>query len=177
MHSSQTKKLTTYLEQHIIISNLCYVPFNIVMSSSQSREFPSPTILRPNFIYNIFIFLTIQQNMASLLNNPSQISVVFPSLMASFCSNCQNSPYAQTLNNNQLIFTLDQIKQLCPQVESIHGALNVFGLLQAIEHISIFQTTTTFNFLHLSVQEFPIANQITILLHQMTSCPSSNNIS
>ena len=69
----------------------------------------------------------------------------------------------QALNNNQLIFTLDQIKQFCPQVESIPGALNAFGLLQAIEHVSIFQTITTFNFLHLSVQEFLAANHITTL--------------
>ena len=32
-----------------------------------------------------------------------------------------------------------------------------------IEHVSIFQTTTTFNFLHLSVQEFFAANHITTL--------------
>ena len=69
----------------------------------------------------------------------------------------------QALNNNQVIFTLDEIKQCCPQVESIPGALNAFGLLQAIEHVSIFQTTTTLNFLHLSVQEFLAANHITTL--------------
>ena len=48
-------------------------------------------------------------------------------------------------------------------MESIPGAQNTFGLLQAIEHVSIFQSTTTLNFLHLSVQEFLAANYITTL--------------
>ena len=55
------------------------------------------------------------------------------------------------------------MKLWCPLIESIPGALNDFGLLQAIEHVSFFQTTTIFNFLHLPVQEFLAANYITTL--------------
>ena len=63
-------------------------------SSSTSREFPYPTML-PNFITSLFAlpYVEILPNMVSLSNNLSQISTIFPSLMASLYNNCQSSPY------------------------------------------------------------------------------------
>ena len=161
---SQIKQLTTYLEQHIIISSLCYVPFNIVLLLFLYKQ----RVTLPNNatqLYNIFICLTIRRHLSKHgittkqpitdINNLPEPYGQFIQQLSKLC--------LHALNNNQLIFTLDQIKQWCPQVESIPGALNAFGLLQAIEHVSIFQTTTTFNFLHLSVQEFLAANHVTTL--------------
>ena len=161
---SQIKQLTTYLEQHIIISSLCYVPFNIVLLLFLYKQ----GVTLPNNatqLYNIFICLTIRRHLSKQgittkqpitdINNLPEPYGQFIQQLSKLCL------YA--LNNNLLIFTIDQIKQWCPQVESIPGALNAFGLLQAIEHVSIFQTTTTFNFLHLSVQEFLAANHVTTL--------------
>ena len=161
---SQIKQLTTYLEQHIIISSLCYVPFNIVLLLFLYKQ----GVTLPNNatqLYNIFICLTIRRHLSKQgittkqpitdINNLPEPYGQFIQQLSKLC--------LHAINNNQLIFTLDQIKQWCPQVESIPGALNAFGLLQAIEHVSIFQTTTTFNFLHLSVQEFLAANHVTTL--------------
>ena len=161
---SQIKQLTTYLEQHIIISSLCYVPFNIVLLLFLYKQ----GVTLPNNatqLYNIFICLTIRRHLSKHgittkqpitdINNLPEPYGQFIQQLSKLC--------LHAINNNQLIFTLDQIKQWCPQVESIPGALNAFGLLQAIEHVSIFQTTTTFNFLHLSVQEFLAANHVTTL--------------
>ena len=161
---SQIKQLSTYLEQHIIISSLCYVPFNIVLLLFLYKH----GVTLPNNatqLYNIFICLTIRRHLSKHgitikqpitdINNLPEPYGQFIQQLSKLC--------LHAINNNQLIFTLDQIKQWCPQVESIPGALNAFGLLQAIEHVSIFQTTTTFNFLHLSVQEFLAANHITTL--------------
>ena len=161
---SQIKQLTTYLEQHIIISSLCYVPFNIALLLFLYKQ----GVTLPNNatqLYNIFICLTIRRHLSKHgittkqpitdINNLPEPYGKFIQQLSKLC--------LHAINNNQLIFTLDQIKQWCPQVESIPGALNAFGLLQAIEHVSIFQTTTTFNFLHLSVQEFLAANHVTTL--------------
>ena len=161
---SQIKQLTTYLEQHIIISSLCYVPFNIVLLLFLYKQ----GVALPNNatqLYNIFICLTIRRHLTKHgITTKQQITDInnLPEPYGKFIHQLSRLSI-QALNNNQLIFTLDEIKQCCPQVESIPGALNAFGLLQAIEHVSIFQTTTTFNFLHLSVQEFLAAHYITTL--------------
>ena len=161
---SQIKQLTTYLEQHVILSSLCYVPFNIVLLLFLYKQgVPLPN--NATQLYNIFICLTICRNLTKYgitVKQPITDVINLPEPYGKFIQQLSKLSL-QALNNNQLIFTLDQIKQYCPQVESIPGALNAFGLLQAIEHVSIFQTTTTFNFLHLSVQEFLAANHITTL--------------
>ena len=161
---SQIKQLTTYLEQHVIISSLCYVPFNIVLLLFLYKQgIPLPN--NATQLYNTFICLTIRRNLTKYGIAAKQLITDINNLPEPYSKFIQQlSKFSlQALNNSQIIFTLDQIKQFCPQVESIPGALNAFGLLQAIEHVSIFQTTTTFNFLHLSVQEFLAANHIATL--------------
>ena len=60
------------------------------------------------------------------------------------------------LHKNHLAFTYDEIEQICPEVNTTPGALNGFGLLQAVQHYPIkgAGTTVSFNFLHLTMQEF-----------------------
>ena len=159
-HRSNTLPLT--LSSTFIISSLCYVPFNIVLLLFLYKQgVPLPN--NATQLYNIFICLTIHQNITKYgitIKQPITNINNLPKPYGKFIQQLSKLSL-QSLNNNKLTFTLDQIKQLCPQVESIPGALNAFGLLQAIEHVSIFQTTTTFNFLHLSIQEFLAANHIT----------------
>ena len=161
---SQIKQLTTYLEQHVIISSLCYVPFNIVLLLFLYKQ-GVPLPKNATQLYNIFICLTIRRHLTKHeittkqpITDINHLPEPYGKFMQQLSKLC-----LQALNNNQPIFTLDEMKEWCPQVESIPGALNAFSLLQAIEHVSIFQTTTTFNFLHLSVQEFLAANHITTL--------------
>ena len=161
---SQITQLATYFEHHVIIRSLCYVPFNIVLILFLYKQgYPLPD--NASELYNMFICLTICRNLFKLGIAPEQAITdisSFPEPYGKFLQQLSKLSL-HTLNNNQLIFTLDEIKQFCPQVESIPGALNAFGLLQAIEHVSIFQTATTFNFLHLSIQEFFAANHIITL--------------
>ena len=161
---SQIKQLTTYLDQHDIINSLCYLPFNILLLLFLYKQgFPLPDNVTE--LYNIFICLTIRRNLTKYGNTAKQAITDINSLPEPYGKFIQqlSNLSLQALHKNQLIFTLDEVKQFCPQVESIPGALNAFGLLQAIEHVSIFETTKTFNFLHLSLQEFLAANYITTL--------------
>ena len=66
----------------------------------------------------------------------------------------------EALNDDKLIFTLDEIKAACPDITAIPGAIKGFGLLQAVEHFGLTGTTTTFNFLHFSIQEYLAAHHI-----------------
>ena len=162
-NQSQIKQLTTYLDQHNIISSLCYSPFNILLLLFLYKKGFLPNNVTE--LYNNFICLTIHRNLSKYGNTAKQVITDInnlPEPYGKFIQQLSNLSL-QALHKNQLIFTLDEIKRFCPQVESIPGALNAFGLLQAIEHVSIFETTKTFNFLHLSLQEFLAANYITTL--------------
>ena len=160
---SKIKQLNTYLDQHNIISSLCYLPFNILLLLFLYKQGFLPNNVTE--LYSIFICLTIRRNLTKYGIAAKQAITDINNLPEPYGKFIQqlSKLSLQALNNNQLIFTLNELKQFCPQVESIPGALNAFGLLQAIEHVSIFQTTTTFNFLHLSLQEFLAANYVTTL--------------
>ena len=162
-NQSQIKQLTTYLDQHDIINSLCYSPFNILLLLFLYKQGFLPNNVTE--LYNKFICLTILRNLSKYGNTAKQVITDINNLPEPYSKFIQqlSNLSLQALHKNQLIFTLDEIKQFCPQVGSIPGALNAFGLLQAIEHVSIFETTTTFNFLHLSLQEFLAANYITTL--------------
>ena len=58
-----------------------------------------------------------------------------------------------------MTFTSDEIKAACPDITAIPGAINGFGLLQAVEHSGLIETTTI-NFLHFSIQEYLAAYHI-----------------
>ena len=60
----------------------------------------------------------------------------------------------KVLDQNKLIFILDEIKAVCPDIEDIPGAINGFGLLQAVKHIGLTEKTMIFHFIYFSIQEY-----------------------
>ena len=157
----KTDELTRYLQIHSTISSLCFVPFNIVVLVYLYKQgIPLPT--NSAELYNYFICLTVcrhltkyghhlQSNTTTLTNLPEPYSRII--LQLSRLS-------LDALNNDKLIFTLDEIKAACPDISYIPGAINGFGLLQAVEHFGLTGTMTTLNFLHFSIQEYLAAHHI-----------------
>ena len=66
-------------------------------------------------------------------------------------------------NNNKLIFTLDDVTASCPGIAAVPGAINGFGLLQAVQHFGLYAKTITLNFIHSTIQEFLAAHYISHL--------------
>lgn len=62
--------------------------------------------------------------------------------------------------------TLSEIKAACPDIDVIPGAINGFGLLQAMQHTSLTHAALSLNFVHFSVQEYLAAYQVTCLSPQ-----------
>ena len=138
------------------------MPFNIVVLVYLYKQgIPLPK----NFaeLYNHFICFTVcrhltkyghrlQSNITTLIDLPEPYSKILQQL---------TKLSLEALNDNKLIFTLDEIKKACPDITAaIPGAINGFGLLQAVEHNDLTKTTTTFNFLHFSIQEYLAAHYI-----------------
>ena len=149
----KSKELIQYLEDHITISSLCVVPFNMVALLYLYKL----GISLPNNsteLYNDFICQTIYRHLAkdghslnnvnitaNLTNLPEPCNIIIQQL----------SKFSlKALNDNMLVFTFDEIKNACPNIVSIPGTINGFGLLKAVEHYDINGkgTTITFNFLH-----------------------------
>ena len=155
------KELTQYLEDHFTISSLCVVPFNMVVLLFLYKQ----GISLPNSstqLYNDFICLTICRHLAKyghhldntitdLTNLPHPCNKIIQQL----------SKFSlKALNNNKLVFTFDEIKVACLDIAAIPGAINGFGLLQAVQHFGLTGKTMTFNFLHFSIQEFLAAHHV-----------------
>ncbi|XP_065918721.1 nucleotide-binding oligomerization domain-containing protein 1-like [Dysidea avara] len=159
--SQSIAKLTQYLQDHLTISNLCLVPFNIVILLflfKMDITLPSDS----STLYHHFICLTICRHFAKyghpLKNNIKQLADL-PEPYSKIVK--QLSKLAlQALNNNQLVFTYEEIEAACPDIITTSEAINGFGLLQAVQHFRLTGKATTFNFLHLTIQEYLAANYI-----------------
>ena len=158
----KTDELTQYLQSHSTISNLCFVPFNIVvLVYLYKKGIPLPK--NSAELYNHFICLTVcrhlikyghrlQSNITTLTDLPEPYSKIIQQL---------SKLSLEALNDDKLIFTLDEIKEACPDITSaVPGAINGFGLLQAVEHFCRTRRTMTFNFLYSSIQEYLAAHYI-----------------
>ena len=158
----QTDELTRYLQSHSTISSLCFVPFNIVVLVYLYKQgIPLPK--NSAELYNHFICLTVcrhltkyghhlQSNITTLTDLPEPYSKIIQQL---------TKLSLEALNDDKLIFTLDEIEEACPDITAaVPGAINGFGLLQAVQHFCLTKKTTTFNFLHFSIQEYLAAHYI-----------------
>jgi len=157
-------ELTEYLKNNVSISGLCFVPFNMVILIylyKQGIPFPSNSTQ----LYNYFIYLTICRHFAkcghSLENTIPELANI-PEPCNTIVKQLSKLAF-DGLNDNKLIFTLQEMRSACPNIAAIAGAINGFGLLQAIQHFGLTGKTMTFNFVHFSIQEFLAAYHITQL--------------
>ena len=163
------KELTQYLEDHFTISSLCTVPFNMVVLLflyKQRTSLPKNSLPKNSTqLYNYFICLTICRHLAKY-GHPLNNTITDLTNLPDPCSKIiqQLSKYSlKALNNNKLVFTFDEIKAACPDIAAIPGAINGFGLLQAVQHFGLTGKTMTFNFLHFTIQEFLAAHHVASL--------------
>ena len=63
------------------------------------------------------------------------------------------------------MFTFNEVKEICPNIMEMPGAINGFGLLQAVQHYPEVGAgkTMSFNFLHFTMQEFLAAYFVSTL--------------
>ena len=154
-------ELTQYLQAHLTISSLCFVPFNlVVLAYLYKRGFTLPR--NSAELYNYFICLTVCRHLAKHGHRLQGNITKLTDLQEPYNKIIQqlSKLSLEALNDDKLIFTFEEIKEACPDITTIPGAINGCGLLQAVEHFGFTGTTTTINFLHFSVQEYLAAHHI-----------------
>ena len=163
------KELTQYLEDHFTISSLCVVPFNMVVFLflyKHRTSLPNNSLpINSTQLYNYFICLTICRHLAKY-GHPLDNTITDLTNLPDPCSKIiqQLSKFSlEALNNKKLVFTFDEIKVACPDIATIPGAINGFGLLQAVQYFGLTGKTVKFNFLHFTIQEFLAAHHVASL--------------
>ena len=160
--------LQSYLDIHPTISSLCYIPFNMtVLLWLFKQGIPLPN--NSAALYNCFICHAIQNHLSKhsitvdTVTDLDSLPQPYKTIVQQLSALCLKS-----LETNELVFSLQEIKSACPEIDTFPGAINGFGLLQTVEHYSqdpkcLGAPTKTLNFVHFSVQEYLAAYQITCL--------------
>ena len=164
-------ELDKYLKQQPVIDGLCFVPLHlaILLYLFQQGNLPETlTEMNESFILHTIYRhleryeLTSSDAVDKLENVPKPIlNIVYNLSELAF----------KGIQENKLVFTFDEIKQKCPSINEMVGAINGFGLLQAVKHY-LFKgagTTTSFNFLHYTMQEYLAALHVSNLPSEQQS--------
>ena len=165
-NSSEKKhKLEKYLKQQPVINGLCFVPLHLAILLYLFQQGSLPETLTE--MNESFILHTIYRHLEKYGQAPSDsvdkltdvskpvLDIVYKFSELAF----------KGLQENKLVFTFDEIKQTCPCIDKVVGAINGFGLLQAVEHYPRkgAGTTKSFNFLHFTMQEFLAALHVSTI--------------
>ena len=165
------QKLDKYLKQHPIINNLCYIPLHlaILMYLFQQDSLPETlTEMNESFILNT-IYRNLEKNK---ITSPDVVEKLedLPRDVVKFVYKLSQLAF-NGLRNNQLVFSISKLKKICPEVKSIPGAINGFGLLQVVQHYPKKGAgrTKSVNFLHFTMQEYLAALHVSRLPSQEQS--------
>ena len=157
-------RLIKYLNSHLTLNSLCFIPFNMTMLLWLHKQ----GVVLPNSsteLYNYFICHTIRHHLAKHGVVPNGNILDLNDFKEPYKNVIQRLAILsyEALNKNQLTFSLDEVKAVCPQIEKIPGAINCFGLLQAVQYPGLMKMTTMVSFVHFSLQEFLAAYHVTCL--------------
>ena len=152
------EKLDTYLKNHPIINGLCFIPLHlaILLFLFQQHSLPETLTEMNEFfiVHTIYRYLSkVRSSDKSKVKN-SRVTDL-PDDIKTFIYKLSLLAY-KGLKKSQLVFSYDEIKEVCPEIDSTPGGINGFGLLQAVQHYTQqgFEETTSFNFLHFTMQEY-----------------------
>ena len=158
------EELTQYLQQQPSIDSICFIPFNMVILL---YLFKLGISLPKNSteLYHHFICSTISRHLSKLGNPLTHNITDLAALPEPYNRIIQqlSKLSLEDLNNNKLIFNMDDINAVCPDIATIPEAINGFGLLQAVQHFGLHAKTMTLHFIHFTIQEFLAAHYISHL--------------
>ena len=159
------EELTRYVHQRPSVDSVCFIPFNmVILLYLYKLGIPLPKSTTE--LYHYFICSTICRHLSKfgkpaptgditdLTNLPEPYNRIIQQL---------SKLSLEALNNNKLIFTLDEITAACPDIVAIPGAINGFGLLQTVQHFGLYAKTVTLHFIHSTIQEYLAALHISHL--------------
>ena len=143
-------KLQECLKQQPIIGSLLYVPLNLAILIYLFKQGSLPetmTEMNEYFIIHTIYRHLNKQRQLSFMKIEKITDLPEPELTTVY----QLSKLAyKGLCTSQLVFTYDEIKEVCPKVDETPGAISGFGLLQIVEcyHWKGAGKALSLNFIH-----------------------------
>ena len=154
-------ELTRYLQQQPSVDSICFIPFNmVVLLYLYKLGIALPK--NSTELYCHFICSTICRHLSRLGSPLTHDITDLTDLPEPYNRIIQqlSKLSLEALNNNKLVFTLCELTAACQDIAAIPGAINGFGLLQAVQHFGLYAKTMTVNFIHFTIQEFLAAHYI-----------------
>ena len=162
------EELDKYLTRNPIIKSLCCVPLHLAILLylfKQGSLSETLTEINESFIIHT-IYRNLEKNNTQGISEQVTIDKLrnLPNEIFDFV--CKLSKVAYNgLREHKIVFTFDEVKEICPNIMELPGAVNGFGLLQAEQHYPDVGVgkTMSFTFLHFTMQEFLAAFFISTL--------------
>ena len=162
---NERQELEKYLKLHPVINGLCFIPLHLAILLFLFHMDSSPeTLTEMNeffIVHTLYRYLRktapFDQRVVTKLSDLPEDIYVFVLKLAKLAY--------KGLKRNQLVFSYDKIKKMCPEIDDTPGTINGFGLLQAVQHYVQRGAgkTTSFNFLHFTMQEYLAALHVSNL--------------
>ena len=152
----QNTEVTRYLKNESTINNLCSVPLNMAILLHMylfNRALFSSNLTK---FYEKFLCLIICRHLAKRHHSFENIIYDLRNLPAP-CDKIVTKLCKLSSENLKIkmksVFTTDDMREICPDILETPGAINGFGLLQAVQCDCITGRTITFSFSHCIIQE------------------------
>ena len=158
-------ELEKYFKEHPLISSLCYIPLNlaIVLYLFHQSSLPETlTEMNESFVIHT-VYRHIEKAGSSLIGCINHLKDM-PENIVQILYKISKLAF-EGLQKDQLVFTFYEVSDVCPEVYEVPEAANGLSLLQAVEHHPQkgVGTTISFNFLHLTMQEYLAAYYVSTL--------------
>ncbi|XP_065894123.1 nucleotide-binding oligomerization domain-containing protein 1-like [Dysidea avara] len=151
-----TTNLKQYFDSHPTVSSMCYIPLymTILLFLFTKNNLPRS---RTEF-YEKFVDLTIKLHIEKDVKTHKEVQKKDSSI-DSIKQKLGQFSY-DTLKKDHMVFGLEEVQRVYPEITENCATVHGFGLLQATQHFTTNGKTLSFNFIHSSVQEYLAAYYI-----------------
>ena len=163
--SNKVEELTCYFRTNPTINALCYIPLNMTILLCLVEDGVDKLPKTQTDMYRRFIEMTIVRFIAKVDNEASKVITSITELPCPYNKMFEELAKLayKALNIDKIVFTLDEIKHVCPNIAMMSSNWNGLGLLKAVQYFNTEAGNVTFHFLHFSIQEYMAAWYISTL--------------
>ena len=157
-NSTHILKLVQHLEEHPVIEGYCYVPLHvaILVHIFLTMKGALPTTLHELFCSLVLCCIVREQETHDSNTSLPELSSLddLPDYLKSKLNNLSILAYTGVMQNKVVFYSKDL------QASHLPSKLPSLGLIHAVEGLTLYSKSLSYNFLHLSVQELLAAYNI-----------------